>query len=385
MPNETDVVVVEDSRGLMASAVRPGEIVRLIKHVHDIAKDAMTEAVVRDGKIVKEGDYGLIPGCGDKPAIRKSGAEKLLLGFGLVGVAREPRIVDLGNGHREVFVETEIKNLASGKVHAIGIGSCSTMESKYRWRNSERICPQCSQPAIIKGKKEYGGGWLCFKKKNGCGAKFKDGDATIEGQQVGKEENPDIADSYNTVLKIAGKRSMVDGTLRATASSAMFTQDVDEGVTVNYDAPPAPVTPPERPVTPPVAPEPPESVPDAPVEESAPYDEEIPPPEESGVEPPLPPQTVIEKKLRDFPEGKRNGMYKKLRVRREESKLDSKDVKEFAILKWKKDSMADLTQAEYDVVVSWLDACIAEGGNEPGKPSVMPNEFPSTASSSEDF
>lgn len=39
----------------------------------------------------------------------------------------------------------------------------------------DRLCPQCQKPAIIKGRAEYGGGWLCFKKKGGCGAKFPDG------------------------------------------------------------------------------------------------------------------------------------------------------------------------------------------------------------------
>lgn len=34
-------------------------------------------------------------------------------------------------------------------------------------------CPKCGVVgAIIKGKAEYGGGWLCFKKKKGCGAKL---------------------------------------------------------------------------------------------------------------------------------------------------------------------------------------------------------------------
>jgi len=34
-------------------------------------------------------------------------------------------------------------------------------------------CPECGvTSAIIKGKEEYGGGWLCFAKKGGCGAKF---------------------------------------------------------------------------------------------------------------------------------------------------------------------------------------------------------------------
>ena len=34
------------------------------------------------------------------------------------------------------------------------------------------LCPECGQPAIIKGKEEWGGGWVCWKKEGGCGAKF---------------------------------------------------------------------------------------------------------------------------------------------------------------------------------------------------------------------
>lgn len=36
----------------------------------------------------------------------------------------------------------------------------------------DKTCPKCGKPAIIKGKAEYGGGWLCYKAKGGCGAKF---------------------------------------------------------------------------------------------------------------------------------------------------------------------------------------------------------------------
>ena len=34
------------------------------------------------------------------------------------------------------------------------------------------LCPVCGKDAIIQGKPEYGGGWLCYKQKGGCGAKF---------------------------------------------------------------------------------------------------------------------------------------------------------------------------------------------------------------------
>jgi hypothetical protein len=66
-----------------------------------------------------------------------------------------------------------------------GVGSCSTLESKYRY------------------KKDY--------------------------QTKAKYENPDIADVYNTCLKMAKKRALVDATLTATGASDFFTQDVEDG------------------------------------------------------------------------------------------------------------------------------------------------------------
>ena len=41
-------------------------------------------------------------------------------------------------------------------------------------------------------------------------------------------ENPDLADVYNTVLKIAKKRAHVDASLTATAASDIFTQDMED-------------------------------------------------------------------------------------------------------------------------------------------------------------
>jgi hypothetical protein len=50
-------------------------------------------------------------------------------------------------------------------------------------------CASCGQKALIKGKEQYGGGWVCFKKKGGCGQKFNEDPASW-----GKEDNlPDWA------------------------------------------------------------------------------------------------------------------------------------------------------------------------------------------------
>jgi hypothetical protein len=102
------------------------------------------------------------------------------------------------------------------------------MEGKFRFRNEERKCPLCGATAIIKGKKEYGGGWLCWKQKGGCGEKFKDDESTIIDQPQGKVEHDNPADYYNTCLKMAKKRAHVDAILTVTAASDIFTQDLED-------------------------------------------------------------------------------------------------------------------------------------------------------------
>jgi hypothetical protein len=42
-------------------------------------------------------------------------------------------------------------------------------------KSSRPECPKCKTArAVIEGRDEYGGGWVCFKKKGGCGAKWHD-------------------------------------------------------------------------------------------------------------------------------------------------------------------------------------------------------------------
>lgn len=178
------------------------------------------------GVMVEKLHYGVIPGTGDKPTLLKPGAEVICMMFRLIPTFEETR-VELPNGHVEYRIKCVLLT-PNGLVAGQGSGSCSTLESKYRYRNEARKCPSCGKEAIIKGKAEYGGGWLCFKKKDGCGAKFAEDDKAITEQVAGKIENPDIADVYNTVLKMAQKRAQIDATLRATAASGIFTQDVED-------------------------------------------------------------------------------------------------------------------------------------------------------------
>ena len=79
-----------------------------------------------------------------------------------------------------------------------GVGACSSWESKYRYRNAERTCPNCNKPNIRKSKE---GGWYCWRKTDGCGATFPDGSQAVESQAVGRKLNPDITDTVNTISR----------------------------------------------------------------------------------------------------------------------------------------------------------------------------------------
>ena len=226
----------------------PGEIRNQVNLIQQIMKDVMQEGQ----------HFGKIPGCGDKPTLLKPGAEKLSLTFRLRPIIdndRDIRITDLGDGHREIQVYCHVMS-SSGQELATGVGSCSTKESKFRYRGGEK--KSTGQPV----PKEY---WNL--KKEG---RLSDANETIGGRGFGvmkdngewvicehgeKMENPDIADTFNTVLKMAKKRAYVDGILSATAASDIFTQDIEDMPTdIVRQAPAAEANPTGKPdVQPPVA------------------------------------------------------------------------------------------------------------------------------------
>lgn len=136
--------------------------------------------------VLKQGEhYGVIPGTKGKPSLLQPGAEKICLMFKLVPRYRVEK-TQLPGGHREVEVTCTLYQRGSDVVEGEGMGSCSTLESKYRYRKR----------------------W-------------------VNNQPV-KEENADIADTYNTVLKMAKKRALVDAVKSTTAASDIFTQDVED-------------------------------------------------------------------------------------------------------------------------------------------------------------
>lgn len=191
------------------------EVIAQVKKIQEVQ-----QAVMKEGE-----HYGVIPGT-KKPTLLKPGAEKLAFVFRL-----DPQYdsADHYDGaHLTVKSKCTLWHIGSGLRMGSGEGSCSSKETKYAFRHVVPKCPSCGKDAIIKGKEEYGGGYVCFKKKNGCGAKFKDGDATIETQETGQVANENLADVYNTVLKMSNKRALVAAVLNVTAASDIFTQDLED-------------------------------------------------------------------------------------------------------------------------------------------------------------
>jgi hypothetical protein len=188
-------------------------------------------------------DFGVIPGT-TKPTLLKPGAERLCTLFGLSPELHEVAAIEdwdgQGEGHGEplFYYHYRVRLVKNGILLGEGDGSCSSRESRFRYRAAERRCPKCSKPAIIKGREEYGGGWLCFGKKGGCGAKFKAGDPAIEAQPADRVANPDIADAVNTIQKMAHKRALVAAVLIATNASEFYSQDLEDLEAI--DIPPAP-------------------------------------------------------------------------------------------------------------------------------------------------
>jgi hypothetical protein len=138
---------------------------------------ALMNSIMRKGE-----HYGTVPGTSSKMTLFKAGAEKLGFTFRL---APEFEVTekDLKDGHKEFKVICTVTHMGTGSFVAQGVGYASTMEKKYRYRK--------------------------------------------------QQENPDIADTYNTVLKMAKKRAHVDAMITATAASDIFTQDVEDIVSLS--------------------------------------------------------------------------------------------------------------------------------------------------------
>jgi hypothetical protein len=190
--------------------------VQLVKQQFDIVNELYKQIMIPDEH------YGKIPGT-KKDTLFKAGAEKLNILFKLVPKIEREDKIDLGNGHREIEMVIGLYHRDTEKFWGQGTGSCSTMESKYRYRSGDNF--EVTDEIIPKDAKEKKAEY----RKQGYGMKKIDGMwAWVKYLSDDKVENPDIADVYNTVRKMAYKRALVSATITATGVSDIFTQDIED-------------------------------------------------------------------------------------------------------------------------------------------------------------
>lgn len=147
-------------------------------------------------------DYGVIPGT-DKPSLWQPGAQKIAQFYGCAPkLTVTYRDCNPATGYLYVEVTCQLVSLETGQVVGEGIGACSTYESKHRYRKE-----------WWNGKGEpTGGEW----------------ERTRNARYFRRIENQDMADQWNTVVKIAGKRGMVAAAANISAASERFTQDLED-------------------------------------------------------------------------------------------------------------------------------------------------------------
>lgn len=197
----SEIAVKEESSGRL-SVQAVCEQVNLIQQV--------LNAVMKKGT-----HYDVVPGCGDKPTLLKPGAEKLAMTFRL-DLQTETEVIELNGGHREYRSKTNVYHIKTGERLGSGMGSCSTLETKYRYRNENTGRSVPDQYWKTRDSNLLGGSSHTTRKVDGKWYIF---------HQV---EYPNPADYYNTCLKMAEKRSKVAAVLNVTAASDLFTQDIEE-------------------------------------------------------------------------------------------------------------------------------------------------------------
>ncbi len=205
------------------------------------AKDRLEKLIAFFDAVMEEGvdkDYGPpFPGSKAKQ-LYTSGADKCCQFLGVYPRPRNiGRIEDWGRGAGEKAFfhfedEVDLVSLRTGQIVAIGVGSCNTLESKYRYRKLDRTCPECGVAAIKKSKfpdRDTGDiGFYCNRNMQGCGENFRSDDPEIINQETGIVENDDIAGMHHTIRRMSVKRAKVHAVTQIISAIGLLIEPGDD-------------------------------------------------------------------------------------------------------------------------------------------------------------
>ncbi len=202
------------------------DVKRLMNIVIGLKNDVFIEGV----------DYGVIPGTGDKPTLLQPGMEKLLRALHLrAEYVERSKIEDFDKGLFFYRYECRLIDWETNICLGTAIGSANSYESKWRWRDGKRKCPNCGKETINRSKFPPKGapqgtepGWYCYAKIGGCGSEFGAKDPAILSQTIGRVENPDIFDQMNTCDKIGQKRSLGSAVKTVANVSMIYNIDLED-------------------------------------------------------------------------------------------------------------------------------------------------------------
>jgi len=165
------------------------------KALNDALKANM-RAVLQEGT-----DFGVIPGTGNKPALFKPGAEKLLQWFGFGHAMEKTEAERYPDGSRlgVTYRCTVTKDLPGGRVAVVG------MCEGYAGYDEDRF---------------YTSAEAAEAKERAMAERYH--------RNVNKAKFAEYRAPWNSVIKMCQKRAMVGAALQATSASSLFTQDVED-------------------------------------------------------------------------------------------------------------------------------------------------------------
>lgn len=182
--------------------VNPQESIEQAKRLSDLMR-VMRKDVLRAGV-----DYGVIPGT-DKPSLFKPGAERLCGAFGYNPMFEFVEKIEQWDTSAPLFnytIRCRLIHITTGAEVATGIGSCNSLEGKYRWR------------------------WLWPNQvtEAGLDANALPFRTTKSGKKQYRIDNDDVFSLVNTLQKMACKRALVAAVLIGANASEYFTQDIED-------------------------------------------------------------------------------------------------------------------------------------------------------------
>lgn len=210
--SDTTLEKAPQSLAMLTPIARPAQLMEAHRQTVEFIKEVLQPGV----------DYGVIPGTGDKPALLKAGAERLTAGYGL---RPEYDVIESEKDHdrptpftltkwvkrdkpRDKATEENLKLQGKGRNRKFG--------NNWQWQESEieegtalglyRYVIRCR---LHLGEREVGQGI------GSC--------SSLESKYI---RNP--RDSENIICKMAKKRAYVDAVLTTLGLSDRFTQDTED-------------------------------------------------------------------------------------------------------------------------------------------------------------